>query len=59
MKSINLSRKHHTILSEEFPSVSRQTVYAALKYFNNSHTAKSIRKRAKELLLEEIAQIED
>lgn len=54
MKSINLARKHHEILNREFSHVSRQTIYASLKYFNNSEVAINIRKRALELLQEEI-----
>lgn len=54
MKSINLARKHHEILNREFSHISRQTIYASLKYFNNSEVAINIRKRALELLQEEI-----
>lgn len=54
MKSISLARKHHEILNREFSPISRQTIYASLKYFNNSEVAISIRKRALELLQEEI-----
>lgn len=54
MKSINLARKHHKIIQEEFPGVSRQTIHAALRYFNNSKTAMQIRERAIKLLKEEI-----
>lgn len=54
MKSINLASKHHKILQKEFNDVSRQTIHSALKYENNSLKAKAIRKRAIELLQEEI-----
>ena len=54
MKSINLARKHHEILQKEFSQVSRQTIHTALRYFNNSDVAKQIRKRALELLQQEI-----
>jgi hypothetical protein len=54
MKFINVASKHHKILREEFPNVSRQTIYSALSYKTNSPTAKAIRKRAIELLQEEI-----
>ncbi len=55
MKSINLARKHHQILQEEFAGkASRQTISTALKYFNNSELAEKIRKRALELLQQEI-----
>lgn len=55
MESINLATKHHQILQKEFDTVSRQTIHTALKYFNNSDIAKAIRKRALELLGEEIS----
>lgn len=54
LHSINLATKHHQILQIEFSEVSRQTIHTALRYFNNSDTAKAIRKRALELLQEEI-----
>ena len=50
LPSINLGTKHHQILQDEFKNVSRQTIYNALKYFNNSIIAKNIRNRALELL---------
>lgn len=56
MKAIHLASKHHKILKEEFPQVSRQTIYASLKYFNNSEVAQQIRARALELLQEEIKE---
>lgn len=56
MYSINLASKHHKILQKEFSEVSRQTIHTALKYFNNSDVAKAIRKRALELLEEEIKE---
>lgn len=54
MRQISIGDKHHRIIRKEFSSVSRQTIYAALRYFNNSDTAKEIRKRALELLEEEV-----
>lgn len=57
--SINISKAHHKILREEFSQVSRQTIHAALKYFNNSEIAMNIRSRAKELLSKEIANINE
>ena len=54
MKSIHLASKHHKILQREFNDVSRQTIHSALKYENNSLKAKAIRKRAIELLQDEI-----
>ncbi|GAA6769120.1 hypothetical protein [Flavobacterium johnsoniae] len=59
MNSINLGTKHHQILQAEFKDVSRQTIHSALRYFSNSATAKAIRKRAKELLEEELKQIKE
>lgn len=56
MKSINLARKHHEIISKEFNHVSRQTIYSSLKYFNNSEVAQKIRKRALELLEAEVKE---
>ena len=56
IKAINLGTKHHQILQKEFDKVSRQTIHAALRYFNNSDTAVKIRKRALELLEEEILE---
>lgn len=50
MRQINISKKHHLQLKEFFPGVSRQTIYASLKYFNNSELAKKIRAKAIELL---------
>lgn len=54
MKAINLGTKHHKILQNEFKPMSRQTIHTALRYFNNSDTAVKIRKRAIELLEQEI-----
>lgn len=56
MKSINLARKHHEIINKEFSHVSRQTIYASLKYFNNSEVALQIRQRALQLLEAEIKE---
>lgn len=54
MKAIHLASKHHQILREEFSQVSRQTIHTALRYFNNSEVAQQIRKRALELLEQEV-----
>jgi hypothetical protein len=56
MKSINLASKHHKIIQQEFSQVSRQTIHTALKYFNNSEVAQQIRKRALELLEQEVKE---
>jgi hypothetical protein len=56
MKSINLASKHHKIIQNEFSQVSRQTIHTALRYFNNSDVAKQIRKRALELLEQEVKE---
>lgn len=58
MQSISLGQEHHKKIREAFPHVSRQTIHAALKYFNNSETAQAIRAMAKELLQEQVEQIE-
>ena len=56
MKSINLARKHHEIIQKEFSYVSSQTIHNGLRYFNNSDVAKQIRKRALELLEQEVKE---
>lgn len=43
-------------LKKEF-NCSRQTVHMALNYFNNSKLAQCIRKRSKDLLIEEAEKI--
>lgn len=55
---IAVSHKHLKTLREEFGK-SRQTIFNALKDFTQSDLAKAIRKRAKELLLEEANAIKD
>lgn len=57
MKKINLAQSHWKILKAEFPQVSRQTIYTSLRYFNDSPTARAIRKRAKELLVKEANEV--
>ncbi|SEA39421.1 ATP-dependent Lon protease [Bizionia paragorgiae] len=54
---ITLSQKHLKTLRDEFGK-SRQTIYSALKDFTQSKLAKDIRKRAKELLQEEVNLID-
>jgi hypothetical protein len=56
MKQICIGDKHHRIIREEFKGVSRQTIYASLRYFNNSETAKKIRNRALKLLEIEVKE---
>jgi hypothetical protein len=56
VQKISLPPKLQKILIKEF-NVSRQTIYVSLCYSNNSDTAKRIRFRAKELLLEEAKKI--
>lgn len=56
MKQISIGEKHHKIIRKEFENVSRQTIYASLRYFNNSETAQNIRKRALELLENELKE---
>ncbi len=55
---INLSDPHRVVIYQEFP-VSRQTVNDALKYHNNSETAQAIRKRALDLLREEVKRVDE
>ena len=55
---INLSDTHRKAIYEEFP-VSRQTVNDALKYHNNSETARAIRKMAQKLLKQELDKVND
>ena len=50
---ISLGFKQWAVLKKEF-NVSRQTISDALKYSNNSDTAKIIRERAKQLLQNDI-----
>lgn len=53
---INISDVHRKKLYESF-EVSRQTINAALNYYNNSPTAKAIRAKAKELLKSELKKV--
>lgn len=55
--TISVSRKHLEMLETEF-KVSRMTVYNALKDITQSGLAKKIRKKAKQLLLDEANSIE-
>ncbi|MGB2502702.1 MAG: ATP-dependent Lon protease [Flavobacteriaceae bacterium] len=57
-KKILITAEQKSIIVNEF-NTTRQTVYCALKYYNNSELAKKIRMRAKELLIEEIQKIEN
>lgn len=57
MQRISIGQEHHKKLREAFPEVSRQTIYAALRYFNNSETAQAIRAKAKELLEAELEKL--
>lgn len=54
LPEITLSRKNNLELQRLFPNVSRQTIHASLKYFNNSDTAKKIRQKAIELMENEL-----
>lgn len=58
IKKILITAQQKNIIVKEF-NTTRQTVYCALKYYNNSELAKKIRMRAKELLIEEIEKIDD
>lgn len=55
-KRINISSKHRRMLEIEF-KVSNQTVRNALRYFTESELANKIRKRAKELLMQEADEV--
>lgn len=57
-KKILIHPKLTRQLQQEF-NTTWTTVDVAKNYYNNSPLAKSIRKRAKELLLEEAAKIEN
>jgi len=56
MKAIHLASKHHKVIRKEFSHISRQTIHTALRYFNNSEVAQQIRKRALELLKQEVKE---
>lgn len=55
-QSIQMGPKLKRQLKEEF-NCTRQTVHMSLTYISNSRLAQSIRKRTKELLLEEAKKI--
>ncbi|MDM1550624.1 hypothetical protein [Empedobacter falsenii] len=57
MKEILISSRLKQKIANEL-NTSRQNVHAALRYFNNSDVAIAVRKRAKELLIEEANKIE-
>ncbi len=57
MKKIRIHHSYLKQIAEEFDCTT-QSVRMSLEYVFNSEQAKSIRKRAKELLLEEVNQIE-
>lgn len=54
---INIADEHKRILAKEF-KVTYQTMRMVLMYVNNSPTARAMRKRAKELLLQEADNIQ-
>jgi len=58
MKRIKLPSEFIHILSKEFKTTN-PTVYASLRYYNNSELAITIRRRAKELLLKEAEEIDE
>lgn len=57
MPEIKLSNKHKQLIEAQFKTTG-QNVRNALKYINNSSLAVKIRKKAHELLLAEVAEIE-
>lgn len=58
MKRIKVPSEFIHILTKEFDTTA-PTVYASLRYYNNSEKAIEIRKKAKELLLKEANDIEE
>ena len=56
-RKIEVSDKHKNILKDEF-DCTIETVRRTLRYEFDSEKAKNIRKRAKELLQEEIEKLE-
>lgn len=57
-KKILIHPELNRVLQDEFRT-SWQTIDAAKNYYNNSPLAKKIRKRSKELLLEEANKVEN
>lgn len=55
-KTIQISSKQKKVLAKSH-NTSLTTVQLSLDYYNNSDLAKNIRKKAKELLLEEAHKI--
>ena len=55
-KNFLIASKLKKILAKEF-NTTLQTVHTALTYFNNAVLAKQIRKRARELLIEQANKI--
>jgi len=58
MKEILIPNEFKNKIIKEFGS-NRPSVRSALKFFSNSDTAKKMRKRAKELLEEELKKISE
>ncbi|PXY44486.1 hypothetical protein [Flavobacterium hydrophilum] len=58
MKEILIPNEFKNKIIKEFKS-NRPSVRSALKFFSNSDTAKAMRKRAKELLQEELKKISE
>lgn len=58
MKEILIPNEFKNKIIKEFKS-NRPSVRSALKFFSNSDTAKKMRKRAKELLQEELKKISE
>lgn len=57
MPEIKLSAKHKQLIESQFRTTG-QNVRNALRYMNNSPLAVKIRKKAREMLLAEVADIE-
>ena len=58
VERIYLASYYKNKLADEFETT-KQTVQLALDHYNNSELAKAIRRRAKELLKNEIEKIKD
>lgn len=56
MKKIRVATGMVPELSREF-NTTNTTIYAALGYYNNSRLAQKVRKRAKELLIDEAKRV--
>lgn len=58
-EQINLGKKQHERLRDLFPEVSRQTIFAALRYFSNSQLAQTIRANAIKILEDDLTKAKE